>query len=351
MKLRSLGDTVLMTAAIEELHHAFPDAELDVAVMTAWAPLLEKQKGIRKIWTYDRHKEATARAKAVARLGLILRKERYDCVVNLHASPSSSALAYTTGAKVRAIHFHGHADKNRFSTVEIPGKGTLFPIIERDMNTLRALDLEIPTGKMPRIYLEPQELDDALDAIEQMGLTGPLLSLGIGASRPTKNWGIENYAKVATEWCKAQDGSVLALGSEDEASDCGKFLSLFGDSPFKDRIKAAAGFPIRKLAAVLRQSTVMLGNDSGPRHIAVAVGTPTVTLFGPEHPFEWHPYPVQNHPYFFIDNLACRRDAQAGMPAWCGLNECTVEKHKCMTSISAEDVIEKCLALAEGKNT
>jgi len=91
---------------------------------------------------------------------------------------------------------------------------------------------------------------------------------------------------------------------------------------------------------MLSQLAVFAGNDSGPRHLAVAVGTPTVTLFGPEHPFEWHPYPEDRHPRFFVDNLPCRRDAMPGMPAWCGLHDCVAEAHKCMTMIEAGPVFE-----------
>ena len=57
-------------------------------------------------------------------MGLKLRQERLDCVVNFHASPSTAMIGFASGAKTRSIHFHA-SDKNRYSTVAIPGKGTL----------------------------------------------------------------------------------------------------------------------------------------------------------------------------------------------------------------------------------
>jgi heptosyltransferase-2 len=108
------------------------------------------------------------------------------------------------------------------------------------------------------------------------------------------------------------------------------------------RITADHRLPLRKLAALISQASVFVGNDSGPRHIAVALETPSVTLFGPEHPFEWHPYPTERHPYLFIDGLACRRDALPGYPAWCGIEPCEVEQHQCMRLIGVDQVFAEC---------
>src|SRR4051812_11587404 len=148
IKLRALGDTVLMTAPLLELQSTYKDAEFQVAVLAPWGGVFDHFPGISKIWTYERHREPTSRAKALTRLALKLRRERFDLVVNLHASPSSATLCFAMGAKHRAIHFHGHKDRNRYSTVRIPGKGTLKPIIERDMDTVRALGIQIPEGKL-----------------------------------------------------------------------------------------------------------------------------------------------------------------------------------------------------------
>jgi heptosyltransferase-2 len=103
---------------------------------------------------------------------------------------------------------------------------------------------------------------------------------------------------------------------------------------------------IRRLAATLSEGAVYAGNDSGPRHLAVAVGTPTVTIFGPEDPLEWHPYPLERHPILFVKGLACRRDAAPGAPPWCGIRVCVLEGHRCMTGITPAEVLAKCQEVA-----
>lgn len=348
-----------MTAALDALRRAYPKAEIHVVVTSNWAPLLENHPGVDKIWPYERKKETTARARAIARLAFRLRKESFDCAINLHASPSSSILAFGTGAPVRSIHFHGHNHRNRYSTVDIPGKGAVKPITERDMDTIRALDIYIPEGLTPRVYLDSAEFVRGEEYIFNMGLNNPVLALGLGASRPTKIWPLERFAALAIRWCDRTGGSAISVvaGNEEALnSDFNEAVDeqlelIIEDSArrkqLRDQIKNLVGIPIRHLASVLRHCDVLVGNDSGPRHLAVSVQTPTITLIGPEHPYEWHPYPTDIHPYMYIENLACRKDAAEGMPAWCGLEICTVERHQCMKQIKVDQVLEKCFQVTQ----
>lgn len=359
IKLRALGDTVLMTAPLAELRQAYPGAEIHALVLKPWASILEAHPAVDHVWTYERHREPTARAKALARTAFRLRHEHFDSVVNFHASPSSAMLAFATGARTRSIHFHGHKDKNRYSTVTVPGKGTLKPVIERDMDAVRALGIHVPAGRLPKIALQPAELADARARLAKLGFAGPVLGIGLGASRPTKSWPLERFAALAIDWCRAKPGACsLAVAGPDEETEVHKFLLAIDDllsatvpdaaerASIRSRISAENKLPVRQTTAVLGVLSAFAGNDSGPRHLAVAAGTPTVTLFGPEHPFEWHPYPVTEHPYFFVDNLACRRDADPGMPAWCALHECVAEQQKCMRQIGVDAVLAECLKVA-----
>lgn len=354
-----MGDTVLMTAPLLELRNAFPEAEIHALVHEPWASLLENHPGVNRIWTYVRHKEKTSRAKALARLAFQLRPQRFDCVLNFHASPSSATLAFATGARIRSIHFHGHLAKNRYSTVDVPGKGQIKPIIERDMDTVRALGVHVPAGRHPVLFLQEQEKKLGQERLSGLGLDGPLLTIGLGASRPAKSWPLERYGDLAVAWTKKTGGPAIALVAENEKDEAIRFLKAvdnalmaeFSDGAERAKVRSGitvdSGLPLRTLSSLLAHSTAFVGNDSGPKHIAVAVGVPTVTLFGPEHPFEWHPYSPVRHPYFFKEGLSCRKDALPGMPAWCGLDICTQEQHRCMTDIGVNEVLQKCLELSQ----
>ena len=363
IKLRALGDTILMTAPLLELRRAYPDAEIHVVVTDTWAPLLENHSAVDRIIPYQRHQGAASRAKAIARMALDLRKQKYDCVVNFHASPSSSALAYAVGAKVRAIHFHGHRDKNRYSTTNVVGKGVLKPVIERDMDTVRSLGLTIPEGRMPEVTLDGSEISRARTRIGQMGLYGTILGLGIGASRNTKIWPLDRFAAIAIRWCDQYRGSVIVYHARGEEAVSRRFFDAvdrklvewYADpdarKAVRARVLAEVQLPLRLLAAMLKNSQLYLGNDSGPKHLAVAVGIPTITLFGPEDPFEWHPYPQDRHPLHFIEGLKCRNDQEPGFRPWCALHECVVEEHRCMKFITEDEVFRTIERMASGMPT
>jgi ADP-heptose:LPS heptosyltransferase len=252
IKLRSLGDTVLMTAPLKELHRAYPHAQIDVAVLTPWAPLLENLPGVTQVWPYDRHSGPASRAKAAARLAFKLRKEHYDCVVNFHASPSSAMVSFATGAKTRSIHFHGHRDPNRYSTVVVPGKGQLKPIIERDMDSVRALGLKIAEGSLPEVHSKPEEKKWANKLVSVLGHGGPMLAMGIGASRPTKSWSIENFAQLAVQWCVEKKGAAIAVTAPSEAALAHLFLTTVDDILSKTIPDVAESIEVRKRISCAR---------------------------------------------------------------------------------------------------
>jgi ADP-heptose:LPS heptosyltransferase len=174
-----------------------------------------------------------------------------------------------------------------------------------------------------------------------------------------KCWPIERFAALAVSWCLRENGSVFTAVAADEnellhgfLKEVEEYLNATVANPqeraqVRQRIITERAPPLRRLAAVLSQVSVYAGNDAGPKHLSVAVQTPTVTVFGPEDPFEWHPYSKEMHPYFFIKDLPCRKDGMPGMPPWCGLHICEQEQHKCMRNIGVEEVLEAARKVAK----
>jgi len=343
-KFRAMGDTIMMTAALEELHRHFPQAQIHAAVTDPWIWLLEGFPGVTKLWPIHWHADRAARTKAATRLAFQLRGERYDIVCSFHSSPAAAMVALSTGAKVRAVHFHSFKAKNMHTTVDIPGKGIVKPVIERDLDTVRALGLDVPVGVMPKIFLKPSETDLALEEFKSWQLKRPILGVALGASRSTKIWPIHRAAEVAKRWVTDTGGSVLVIsGPGEEELNAEFFRSIPLDPNFQRSIQLMKPCPVRILAARISALDVLVGNDSGPRHLATALDVPTVTIFGPEHPLEWHPYPQDKHPRLFIEPLHCRNNQEPGSPPWCGISECVIEAHQCMTRISIDEVYEQCL--------
>lgn len=344
-----MGDTALWTASLSALKDAFPKAQIDVVVNATWAPLLENHPAVHQLIAHRMHEHRAARARSMVRLAFRLRREHYDCVLGFHASPSVAMLARMTGAKTRAIHFHGHTDRDRASTVSIPGKGSVKPIIERDLDTIRALGVSLDSAKVQtRIFLNDAELMAASRSLRSSGLRSNILAIGLGASRTTKQWPIERFAAVARRFIEDCGGSVLVSAGRTEHSMLNAFMTQIPES-VRASLMTVEEPSLRELAALYTNCSVYLGNDSGPKHLAVACGIPTVTIFGPEDPFEWHPYARERHAIHFIEGLACRKDAAPGYPPWCGITVCVTENHRCMKEIGVEAVFESVKRLAESK--
>ena len=115
-------------------------------------------------------------------------------------------------------------DRNRYSTVVVPGKGMLKPIIERDMDVLRALGLHVPAGRLPRLPLQDHEIGKARERMSALSMKGPVLALGLAASRPTKSWPIERFAALAIRWIQKTEGSALAFLAASEIEIAQAFL-------------------------------------------------------------------------------------------------------------------------------
>lgn len=341
IKLRALGDTVIWSAALTRLHELLDRrasgevSTLEVVAPRAWASALEGLPGMDRLTLLSGGRAELLRA------ALRWRRERVALVLAFHASPRTAWAARLSGARERGVHFHGHRDANQFSTFEVPGKGTLSHAIDRDHQLLRGLartwGLPDPPLGSTRFVLSEAERAWGRRWLEERGLRAPVLALGVGASRPTKLWPLEHYAELAHAWVSTRQGGVLGVRSSQD---------LFGPALWPNGAKPIAwteGLSVRQLASVLSGVAQMVGSDSGPRHIAAALGVPTVTLFGPESPAEWHPYDRAKHPYFFVEGLTCRRDAEPGFPPWCALTTCVTERHRCMTTLTAQEVIQTCL--------
>jgi|GEM_PF-380324 len=363
IKLRALGDTVLMTASLNELRRIWPQAEIHVVVNAKWAPLLEGHPSIDRLWPCEWRNEKTARTRAVARLALKLRRENYDICLNFHASPSSAALAFGTGARVRSIHRHGSPSGSNFSTVAIPGAHFHKSVLDRDLDTVRALGPHVPPGALPTLTLAPSERAAGARILNEStgGSTGPWLGLGLGASRETKCWPLERYACLAVDWCLKNgpaSGTLAFLSSSETAiqteflkqveSDITSRTQLSNEqrASLRQQITALTHLSVRSLATALASCRVFVANDAGPRHIAAALGTKTLTFFGPEDPFDWHPYPLDRHPRFYTAGLECRPASPGGLPPWCGLEKCVDKNLKCLRDFGVDAVLVKALELS-----
>jgi ADP-heptose:LPS heptosyltransferase len=335
-KRRGIGDAVLMTPAIETLHRNYPEAEITVLTSAVVAPLFEAFPGVKHIWTFEENKFFS--------LAQRIAKERFDLFLDLNSSGSSRWLTRLSRAKQSLSHRHDEATAKRYT----PRPNA----IDWDIHALRDLFPELMIAPRdflrPKIYFWEEEVKHAEDFWRSRGVqNGNVVVLGIGASRQTKRWPSEHYARFVALLRKRLHMAIAIFPGPDPEE------RIFANRLIQDinslRLPSSDSEIIiekvsnlRSLAALLATAHSYVGNDSGPKHIAVASGTPTLTFFGPEDPLEWHPYATEDHPILFQPQLSCRKEDGG---RWCSIPECLIEKHRCMTGLSPESAFQAFLSL------
>ena len=321
-----LGDTVLTTPLLAQLANRGP---VDVVTTPASAALLANHPAVRTIIPYD--KRASERGlRGVLRLARRLRGAHYDLALLAQGSWRSAALAFLARIPER-VGFDTSAGKLLYTT-RVPYRDDLH-------HAARLLMLARPNGREPsaeemRPSLAPgdeeRSMVDALLVRHGVTTSGRLIGLAPGSVWGTKRW--PYYAQLAQ--LLAPHGRVVVLGSSN-------------DSPLADAITTAepsaidatGQLPLLAAAELIGRCGVVVTNDSAPLHLASAMGTPTVAIFGPTVPdFGFGPL-APRASVVGEDTLPCRPCDRHG-PQHCPLGH-----HRCMRDLAPELVAECALTL------
>jgi lipopolysaccharide heptosyltransferase II len=313
IRLRRIGDIILTTPAVRALRTALPRAELVYVVEEPYRKLVEGNPDIDRIVAVPK---GASRREFLA-LARALRKEGFDAVIDFHGGPRASLLALLSGAKVKA----GYAVKYRglFYDVRVPRapeQGRIHSV-ENHINLVRALGIEV--GEIPGLVL-PKGQAPILDLQGR----GPLIVLHIGAGNRFRYWGTDNLVRLVRLLGEAEGTRVALIGgAEDKAAEA----EILGRVP--GTLSYVGALDLAGTAELIRQATVFVGPDSGPMHIAAAVGTPIVAWFGPTLPANFAPWRPAGGARIIEKDLDCRP---------CKQRTCVHGDFRCLQLITPEEV-------------
>lgn len=291
-----LGDLVMCEPAIRALATARPDLHLTVQVPAGLASIAERMEGVSEVLAIDRrgeHGGLFGRFKVWA----AMREGRHD-VALLFRNSFGSALDASRAGIPRQVGFV------RWPRGMFVSQGIPFPEDFRTTHRTRsfftlveALGVEVPEWGSPETLPHLPVPDEArasaeariraaakADGSDSDELERPLVAIHPGAAYgPAKMWGEQKFAQAADRLIEDQNATVVFLGSKDEVPLVARIVAAMdwvGERPERVRNLAGATASAGELADVLAACDLMLGNDSGPSHLAAAVGTPTVAIFG-----------------------------------------------------------------------
>lgn len=281
IKLRYIGDVLLATPTLLALKSAYPAARLTMLVNRGTEEVLQGNPYLDQIMVLDKGSLA-----AQWRLLSQLRSLRFDLVIDLTDGDRSAFLSYVSGAPVRI----GFNDERRwrgwcYDRVVQTESGVRHRI-ERDLAALKPLG--ITTGdRTPGLWLSSEEEASGEELLHRLGVRTdePMVIIQPGARYWFKAWPADRFAQLADRLAAEYRCQVLIGGSGQE-EDLARRINQ--DATCRP-ISLAGLTGVKEFAAVVKRATLFVGNDSGAMHVAVAVGTPTVALFGPSDPAEWGP--------------------------------------------------------------
>lgn len=323
-RMKFIGDVVLTTPIIHSLRDAYPDAYIAYLGDAKAVSLLEHNPWLDEIIPFDFSRASTMYS---LRKFAELRAKRFDLVIDLFGNPRSALLTYATGAKMR---IGGDAKfRGRLYTHRIHDDGTIKSAIDYHYQSLAPLGIS-QKYRETSIYITDEEKRSAEQNLQSAGVATdkPVVMIHPGATWPNKIWLKEHFRDVIERLIDETDAQVvLSPGPKDGA------LMEFLANPFPARVFVLPLLPVRTLAALLTRASVFISNDSGPMHIGVAVGTPTIGIFGPEPVDIWFPYDrSKGHLPMFkkIECSPCRTTA-------CRWND--ARYLECMKLITVEEMI------------
>jgi lipopolysaccharide heptosyltransferase II len=284
VRLRSIGDTVLATPSLYALRRFLPGARLDVLLEGWVAPLLEGSGGVDRVVTVERR--STSARLQVARL---LRAERYDVVYNLHGGSTAALLTRATGARQRVGYaaysyasLHNHAAP---PSAQLWGREKTHSA-EQQLALLGWTGVPVTDRPASRLAVTPVASATVARRLKESGLGegSAFALLHPAAAFDTKTWAAENFARVA-EWLAERGLASVAVASAGEARVV-ESLRSHSRAP----VVPLTDLSLPELTALAARASLFVGNDSGVAHVAAAVSTPLVVVFGSSNVAHWSPW-------------------------------------------------------------
>lgn len=274
VQLRRLGDVVLTTALLDDLHRAFPHTPVDFLVGDRASPLLEHHPLIRERIVYDRdHPTRTLR---------IVRARRYDWIVDPQSSPRTAPLSLVSGSPVRAGF--GVRGWGWVYTHRLPRAGRAREYVARERQ--RLLEMLGVTVGPPRTSLEltTEERAAGRRLLTHHGVRPetPVVAFVLSAGESSKEWPPGHFAMLSDALAAAGVQVVVF----EMPGDAPKASRVHEGSPTAIHIVVPA---LRDFMGALAACDALVSGDTGPAHIATALRIPRVTIFGPEPPAAWAP--------------------------------------------------------------
>jgi len=320
VRLGAIGDVVNALVFAVALKEARLDLHLGWVVHPLAAPLVEGHPCIDRVHVWKRGGGAAE----LARLVREIRAQRYDLAVDLQRIQKSAFLARLSGAP-RVLGYDRARTKELswlWTKERIPAQEHARHMALQFLEFARHLGVE---ASEPRHLFPPDDMAEAWSADLVRELGGEPVLVNLGATKPANRWSAERFGALARALAYGVGVPVCFTGGPDDRAVGAAARRAAGDAPVRDLVGLTT---LRQLVALTRRARLFVGCDTGPMHVAAAVGTPVVALFGPADPARTGPW-GQGHCVLRVPPPC----------APCNRKTCNQPRHACMEDITVELVL------------
>jgi lipopolysaccharide heptosyltransferase I len=313
VKPSSLGDIVHSLPFLNAIRKRYTKAEIHWVIFKGFEGLLEGNAMIHKLWIVDkgswtklnRAKDTISEIKSLLR---DLKEERFDLVVDLQGLLRSGLITAATGAPVRIGFKEAREGSRFFYTNKVPG-GRDIHAVDRYLKVAEFLGCDTSEVIFPLPPFEKaSSFENIISSFKEYAVIVP------GARWMTKRWPPEYFGKLAS----LLHLRSIIVGSKDDVNIANEIVARSQGKSFS----LAGKTDLKELIAVIKGSKYLVTNDSGPMHIAAALGVPVFAIFGPTDPARTGPYgkghtiirePVKCAPCFKkrCGDIKCMKDLSA----------------------------------------
>ena len=316
--LRNIGDVVLTTPAVRVLKNRFPEAEIDFVTNSAPAELLTNNPHLNDALVYPYKPNDVAGA---LKFSFKLYKNKYDISVDFLGTPATALMSFSSRAPIR-VGFNLRFRKYAYTHYDQDYRGGIYNALTK-FTLLKPLGIqEEESGTEIFVKEEARNWADQLFK-EREWTDQSVVAMATCAINPVRRWLPERFAEVA-RWLQSNNHPVILLWGPGEREYVQAVQNLMDTAAV-----LSPPTSLMQLAALLERCRLLVCNCSGTKHIAVAVGTPTMTIHGPSEPGVWTPPDDSRHTYVRAEGVDC---------LGCGEKEC--DDLICMEKVSPQEVID-----------
>ncbi len=280
IQLKRIGDLILTVPAIAALRANFPDATVHLAISRSCRDLTPAIPGVDRFlvvnsWAYAHH-------------WLPILTSRYDYCVDFTRTDRSGFLAFVSRAKKKITYERTKVRSkwrpffyDEFVESSVRDKHT----IDHHLAFLQPLGIANTAGDL-HLRVPQEAKSKAEEILSSSGIEGPFVIFHPGSARVEKFWDAERWAEVINHWRESGGQGILTSGDSPlEQTHVAEIKSRLRE-PIAD---LSGRIDLLTLTALIAKASLLVGVDSAPTHLAAAMQTPQIVLYGPTNPFHWRP--------------------------------------------------------------